>query len=751
MTRGAVAPSLLAAMGRTAIHSAWFWYLAAGTAVVGGSVPLGPARVAPVLAACAAVTVLAGIRRRRPAARTAWTLIAVALAASALSLTGWVIVWQVTGRPAAQPSIFDALHMGCYLMFAAGLAAFVRRRIGQSPWEGVLAAGILALGMAAVVWAFVFDPLLDDTDLPAPRVATVLAYPLLVILVLAMFARLVITTGLRTWSMAMLGAAVVLVLASDTVSSVLLANHGEGSGNVVSLLGWDLCFVLFGAAALHPSMRHTAAPIRAATAGVSQQRLLLYLSVVILVPTVAIAQLALHRAAPLGVSDVIVPLALSTGIAILLVFRLDQIAVLAVDRAQELGRQATELDRSQQLVRAAHERSTAIFESAPIGMAQLARDGTVLAVNAALVRFIGYPADDLVGHGLARLAHPAALPVVLAALNGLDECENRLDDTRSVHADGSTRWAQWVLSPVHTPGAEVTAIAVIADRTEARQLEIELRHGQKLEAIGRLAAGVAHELNTPIQFIGDNVGFLGNAADRLLTALGATPTGTADGRPIGGPVNLAKLAIDIPDAVRETQEGVDRVATIVQALKSFARRSPPEHEPADINQALADTLTVARGELRNVGMVTSDLHPLPPVCCSIGDINQVVLNLLVNAADAVYETQTPDDRGRITMRCWPDEDHVVIEVTDSGPGIPDELREHVFEPFFTTKPVGQGSGQGLALARTVVVNDHGGTLDFTSTPGHGTTFTVRLPVAGHTRPSPRPPATSAARTTGSRP
>jgi signal transduction histidine kinase len=207
---------------------------------------------------------------------------------------------------------------------------------------------------------------------------------------------------------------------------------------------------------------------------------------------------------------------------------------------------------------------------------------------------------------------------------------------------------------------------------------------------------------------------------------------------------LDYLAGEIPEAVRQTKDGVTRVATIVTALKSFAHRDTPEHQPADINRALTDTLTVARAELRAVGAVRTELTPLPPVVCSIGDLNQVFLNLLINAADAIADDP---DRGKpheIAVCSGVDGDDVVVRISDTGVGIPDSLLDRIFEPFFTTKAVGRGSGQGLALARTIVVDGHHGDIQVDSTPGRGTTFTVRIPLI-----SRRPTADADQAVTGS--
>jgi signal transduction histidine kinase len=191
---------------------------------------------------------------------------------------------------------------------------------------------------------------------------------------------------------------------------------------------------------------------------------------------------------------------------------------------------------------------------------------------------------------------------------------------------------------------------------------------------------------------------------------------------------------EVPDAIRQTLAGIERVATIVRAMKAFGYTDNELKTPADLNQAIANTLVVANSELKYVADVETDFAELPPIWCYPGDINQVLLNLVVNAAHAIGSAGT--GRGLIRVRTHVDGDHVVIAVADSGTGIPPEVAKKVFEPFFTTKDVGVGTGQGLALCWSLVVERHNGSIDFETRPGVGTTFTVRLPVHGHDTRAP---------------
>jgi two-component system, NtrC family, sensor kinase len=273
------------------------------------------------------------------------------------------------------------------------------------------------------------------------------------------------------------------------------------------------------------------------------------------------------------------------------------------------------------------------------------------------------------------------------------------------------------------------------------RLEHELRLAQKLEAIGQLAAGVAHEINTPMQYVGDNIEFLG----RVLT--GVTGYLTAIHEAIAGDSvgSLAELRTSIaatqkksrieylireaPKALRASQDGIGHVSNIVRAMKSFAHVDSDDMSAADLNRAISDTLIVAQNEYKSVATVETDLGQLPEVVCFVGKLSQVFLNLVVNAAHAIADAQR-DGGGLIKVSSRQVDDCVEVRVSDNGCGISEANRHRVFDQFFTTKEVGRGTGQGLSLARRIVMESHAGTLSFESEPGVGTTFCVRLPIAG---------------------
>jgi PAS domain S-box-containing protein len=355
------------------------------------------------------------------------------------------------------------------------------------------------------------------------------------------------------------------------------------------------------------------------------------------------------------------------------------------------------------------------------------------------------PEDDQWGLGVAMAAAAGGSPVPPI-------------EFRFVKPDGEEIWLRAASTAV-TDGPEGRQLqGLVFDITEAMHartehalMEAELRLAQKLEAVGQLAAGIAHEINTPVQFVGDTVSFLQEAFGDLMAL---QPAHAAVNRAAAaGPVpaellqrvreaedraDLDYLRERVPAAFERATDGLGRVAAIVGAMREFAHPPTTEQQEFDLNGAVRNTLIVAANAYKYIADVTTDFGALPPVICNGGDMHQVFINLIVNAAHAI-EDHLGDcgERGAITIRTRHEGEHALVSIQDTGGGIPAEVAGRIFDPFFTTKDVGRGTGQGLAIARTMVVERHGGTLTFETDPGHGTTFHVRLPVAG-LRPAAEP-------------
>lgn len=331
--------------------------------------------------------------------------------------------------------------------------------------------------------------------------------------------------------------------------------------------------------------------------------------------------------------------------------------------------------------------------------------------------------------------------------------------------DGSSYWVGISIQPVldaegrltHsvTIGADITAKReealkkrelqekLLAEMHERERVVMELQLAQKLESVGRLAAGVAHEINTPIQYVGDSVLFLRNAyedfhrlGEELSRALGELPEGPLRTALEQRIAQLAErydaryLLTEIPRAFERTLDGVTRVSNIVKAMKEFAHPPSNEQSAADINHALETTLLIASNEYKYLARVHTEFAELPGVICNIGELNQVFLNLIVNAAHAIQDAGKDVVSGEIHVCTALADESVVIRIRDNGCGIPAEHLSKIYDPFFTTKEVGRGSGQGLAIARSILVDQHGGSIDVRSELGVGTEFTLKLPIAG---------------------
>lgn len=289
------------------------------------------------------------------------------------------------------------------------------------------------------------------------------------------------------------------------------------------------------------------------------------------------------------------------------------------------------------------------------------------------------------------------------------------------------------------------SLALVTDITERKKLESQLGQAQKLESIGQLAAGIAHEINTPTQFVLSNTRFLEESfgdLSRLLDSYAELAkaaekddhmAGMARAvRELAEEVDLEFLAEEIPKAIAADVDGLERIAKIVSSMKAFSHPGEDDFSLTNLNTALENTLTVARNEYKYVADVELNLAPnLPPVPCLAAELNQVFLNIIVNAAQAIGEVVKEGDtaRGRIVISSAFDEENVTIKIRDDGPGVPQEIQSRLFDPFFTTKEPGKGTGQGLAIAYRVVVEQHHGNIWLTSEPGDGTEFVIRIPLA----------------------
>jgi signal transduction histidine kinase len=414
----------------------------------------------------------------------------------------------------------------------------------------------------------------------------------------------------------------------------------------------------------------------------------------------------------------------------------DQLALAEKAQLEALVSERTqEVEQSREMFRLIAESTSAIPFTLDLS------HGCFTYIGARAIIESGIPEPNWKAHGaletiIPRLTNPDVR-------GRLDDCRNGPFDFVSPLVRRGNRRAEmrW------TGSCEVVANSKIfrglmLDITEMRRLGREQAAAQKLESVGRLAAGVAHEINTPVQFVSDNVQFVRTSMTDLSAVIHAyrelqlAVNSGADSR---GAASLAAdaekradldyILENVPLAVESSIDGLARIATIVRSMKEFAHPDQAQKTFADLNHAIRSTLVIAHNEYKYIAEVETHYGELPLVQCHLGEINQVILNLLVNASHAIADViKDGTVRGKLTLSTHQDGDSVEISIADTGSGIPEEIRDRIFDPFFTTKEVGKGTGQGLALAHSAIVVKHGGTLRFETESGKGTTFFIRLPV-----------------------
>jgi len=405
-------------------------------------------------------------------------------------------------------------------------------------------------------------------------------------------------------------------------------------------------------------------------------------------------------------------------------------------------REITERKRNEDAVR---QLSLAV-EQSPVSVVITDLLGNITYVNQCFCASAGYEPEEVLGRNprIFKSGHtsPDEYKEMWEAITRGSQWRGEF---RNKKKNGEFYWESVVISPIKDNSGKPTHfIAFKEDVTEQRNLEGQLRQSQKLEAIGQLAAGIAHEINTPIQFIGDNTRFVKESWTSLDPALSllrsmspssppqaAVPETLQQVLEILESVDSEYLRQEVPRALDQSLEGIARVSKIVQAMKEFSHPGSDEKQLGDINKAILTTLTVARNEWKYVSEVetilASDLELVP---CHVGEFSQVILNLLINAAHAIGQVvgDASGGKGKITIRTKQDKDWANVSIQDTGAGIPEGIRSRIFEPFFTTKGVGKGTGQGLALAHSTIVQKHSGRIWFESEVGKGTTFHIQLPM-----------------------
>ncbi len=428
----------------------------------------------------------------------------------------------------------------------------------------------------------------------------------------------------------------------------------------------------------------------------------------------------------------------------------DQNAEL-VKSNQELKRQIKKRKKAKRTVEGAHREFEHLITSLPTILIGLSRDHKIIHWNAKAARVFNLPAADVLGLTLEDCGVQWDWDKISDGIlkSQADGRNVRVDNIHFCTADGEDRYLGLSIMPFKGEYQSLLGLTIIgADITDRIKFEVQMQQSQKMEAIGQLAAGIAHEINTPTQFVGDNTRFLQDAFSDFIEIcnLSTQMIAAAKSKSLSEQfvqeietqfetLEIAYLVEEVPQAIQQTLKGIDRITNIVQAMKIFAHPGGIEKEPIDINKEIEKTITITRNEWKYVAEMTTEFDAsLPSVPCHRAEFNQVVLNLIVNAAHAIADVNREPscEKGIITISSARDGDRVEIRISDTGPGIPEEIRHRIFDLFFTTKEPGRGTGQGLAIAHSVIVDKHGGTIEIETEENRGTTFVIRLPLDANT-------------------
>jgi PAS domain S-box-containing protein len=423
---------------------------------------------------------------------------------------------------------------------------------------------------------------------------------------------------------------------------------------------------------------------------------------------------------------------------------------------QDLKHEVQEREKIQALQAKEKELLAITLLSIRDGVISTDRDGIVLLYNNAAQNITGFSQAEVLGKNVndvmqildenSSLKTPDSMSLLLGTPLENEQNPNSTHIFTLLNKEGKKLLISTSSAPVRdTVGNLVGYVIVFDNITEQRRMQEQLGLSQKLESIGQLAAGIAHEINTPMQYVGDNTHFMSDAFNSMIKLHGlyeeVLPVLAQSGQysDVLEKINQEKQSLDIdyfisevPTAINQSLDGIDRIRKIVLAMKAFSHPSNKEKHAANINQGIETTVIISRNEWKYVADLETDLDAnLPLVLCEIDEINQVILNMIINASHAIQEhaAKGGPKPGKIMIQTRHDGEHALISIKDSGYGIQPANLSRIFDPFFTTKEVGKGTGQGLSLAHNIIVNEHKGRISVESEVGKGTIFTIQLPIA----------------------
>lgn len=426
-----------------------------------------------------------------------------------------------------------------------------------------------------------------------------------------------------------------------------------------------------------------------------------------------------------------------------------------IEQSDKLYKEIFEHKQTENALRESEERFRKIFEDGPIGMVIAGLDSRFIKVNKAFSRMLGYDDQECIGRTFLDLTYPddAKKSHCLSQRMFKGNFAAFQFENRYLKKNGDPLWCSITATPMHDPNGNIIYILGMVENISGRKLaegklaqknvelekayiELKAAHSQimqreKMASLGQLAAGVAHEINNPMSFINSNLVTLDKYISRLNEFIlaqsefigsinGGLEAGLEDKRKM---LKLDYIMGDAKQLITESIEGADRVKKIVLDLKSFSRVDRPEFDLADINSGLESTINIVWNELKYKVTLKREYGNIPMTMCNSGHLNQVFMNLLINAAQAI------ENQGEITVKTWDENGFIHVSISDTGCGIPEDMIDKIFDPFFTTKEIGKGTGLGLSLAYDII-KKHNGKILVESKPGRGTTFTITIPIVG---------------------
>ncbi len=431
----------------------------------------------------------------------------------------------------------------------------------------------------------------------------------------------------------------------------------------------------------------------------------------------------------------------------------EQTALIRLERAERKVRLLENMveDKTRALYRALQDSQKfadfmeSVSNAMPVALIVFDQHGRIVHANENAEKLLDYAPDQMLGKPLSRCFAAGEIPSIIGgSVNYLDQT-----DASALHVEARCVSKSGELIPTlvsatsvgqdrsdKTDDRELT-VCILNDLRQQHQREADLRQTQKLETLGRLAAGIAHEINTPAQYVNDSLDFIRDALSDIDTLVGAYRNSLENSvekdsstlHQLEDELDIDYVLENAPEALKRAITGLHRISSICRSIKEFSHPSGMNKNREDINRRILETLEIGRNEYKYVAQLETSLGEVPLVECYGDEIGQVVLNIVVNAAHAIEEKYGDTAiQGKIRVASTLENDEVRISISDNGGGIPKALEERIFDTFFTTKQAGRGSGQGLALARSTIEDRHSGRITVNSVQGTGTTFDIYLPL-----------------------